>query len=223
MKNGSLAGKDEPVVGGEEQSIGAEEQSIGGEEQSIGAEEPSVGEVFLTSFAFRLFGKAVYKGYADRLPLSGNEKVLDFGSGMGTVAYYVAQRLTPGHGHLTCVDISKRWLAACRKTLRRFPGVCFLYGDVYNLPLSKESFDLIYCHFVLHDISNSELEKVLPALAGLLKSNGMLAFREPLKETNKLRIVQRLLECQKGLSKTENRITDVPYMGNTLESIYIKA
>ncbi|MGI5854405.1 MAG: class I SAM-dependent methyltransferase [Bacillota bacterium] len=185
--------------------------------------EPTIGEVFLTSLAFRFFGKSVYKGYADQLPLSGNEKVLDFGSGMGTVAYYVAQRLTPGHGHLTCVDISRRWLAACSKTLRRFPGVSFLQGDVCGLPLPKESFDLIYCHFVLHDISDGELGKVLPVLVGLLKSKGLLAFREPLKETEKLKAVQRLLEEQEGLSKKENRVTDVPYMGNTLESIYIKA
>jgi hypothetical protein len=60
-------------------------------------------------------------------------------------------------------------------------------------------------------------------LVGLLKSKGLLAFREPLKETEKLKAVQRLLEEQEGLSKKENRVTDVPYMGNTLESIYIKA
>jgi ubiquinone/menaquinone biosynthesis C-methylase UbiE len=181
--------------------------------------EPPNFEIFLTRLTFCFFGKAVYKEYADRLPLSGDETVLDFGSGMGTVAYYAAKRLP--RGHLTCADISTRWLAACRKTLRRCPGISFYQGDLYTLPLPNASFDLINCHFVLHDIPDGELTKILPVLAELLKTKGLLAFREPLEETKKLSNIQCLIE-QNGLSKKDSRVTDAPFMGNTLESIYIK-
>jgi len=144
-------------------------------------------------------------------------RVLDFGCGMGKVAYYTAKRLP--HGQLTCMDISERWLKVCRKTLRSYGNICYIKGEVTLL--SKESFDAVYCHFVLHDISDSKLEIIIPALAGSLKPGGVLVLREPLKETNKLSFIRRLIEQNRLLPK-DSRITDIPLMGNAYESIYIK-
>lgn len=181
--------------------------------------EPTNLEVFLTKLIFRFFGKVVYKEYADRLPLSGNESVLDFGCGMGTVAYYVSKRLTTGD--LTCTDVSAKWLEVCQKTLRGCRDISFMLGDIYKLPLQKKNFDLIYCHLVLHDISECELVMVIPALSELLKPNGLLVFREPLDEANKLRSIHDLI-VQNGFSKKDSRITDAPLMDTTLENIYMK-
>jgi len=179
--------------------------------------EPTCIEIFLTRLAFLLCGKSVYKAFADRLPLDGGERVLDFGCGMGTVAYYAAKKLP--YGHLTCLDVSKRWLKACRKMLRNFGNIDFLLWE--SPVLAKESFDVAYCHFVLHDISGSDLESVIPALAGSLKSGGILVFREPLGETEKISIIKRLVE-QNRLFLKDSRITDIPMMGNALESVYMK-
>jgi SAM-dependent methyltransferase len=179
--------------------------------------EPAHLEMLLTRLAFLLYGRSVYKTFADRLPLAGNERVLDFGCGMGTVAYYASRRLTGGH--LTCLDISKRWLDACRKTLRGCGNAAFIHAEATALP--ENSFDVIYCHFVLHDISESGLTTVVPALAISLKPYGTLVFREPLDEAEKLGIIKRLMD-QNKLSLKESRITDVPLMGNALESVYIK-
>jgi SAM-dependent methyltransferase len=181
--------------------------------------EPAYAEVILTRLIFRFFGRAIYKEYAGRLPLKGDEAVLDFGSGLGTVAYYVCKRLP--RGRLTCVDISARWMAACRKTLRKCPGVSFRQGVLSALPLPEGGFDLVYCHFVLHDIPDGELEEILPFLVQLLKPKGLFAFREPLGDAKQRSMIQCLIE-QNGLSRKDRRITDVPIMGNTLESIYIK-
>lgn len=179
--------------------------------------EPARLEIFLTRLAFLLCGKSVYQAFADRLPLNGNERVLDFGCGMGTVAYYAAKKLT--HGHLTCLDISERWLNACRKTLRSYGNITFLQSE--SLMLANESFDVAYCHFVLHDISESELRTVIPALGKSIKPGGALVFREPLNETEKLSIIKRLIG-QSGMFLKDSRIIDVPLMGNALESIYTK-
>lgn len=181
------------------------------------AHEPARLELLLARLAFLLYGKSVYKAFADRLPLNGGERVLDFGCGRGTVAYYVAKKLP--QGYLTCLDISERWLNACRKTLRKYGNVAFLHSEAPALP--KDSFDVAYCHFVLHDISEIELEKAIPALAESLKSGGTLVFREPLQEREKLSLIKRLTE-QNGLSLKESRITDIPMMGNALESMYLK-
>ncbi len=179
--------------------------------------EPTPLEIFLTKLAFLLYGKSVYKAFSDRLPLNGDEQVLDFGCGMGTVAFYVAKKIP--RGHLTCLDISRRWLKTCRKTLRGYKNISFLSGE--SQPPTKDSFDVAYCHFVLHDIPERELEKVIPALAGALKSGGALVFREPFKETKKIALIKSLAE-QNRLIPKDSRITDVPLMGNSLECIYIK-
>jgi ubiquinone/menaquinone biosynthesis C-methylase UbiE len=178
--------------------------------------EPTRLVIFLTRLAFLLCGRSVYQAFADRLPLDGGERVLDFGCGMGTVAYYVAKKLP--HGLLTCLDISERWLNACRKTLRSYGNITFLQESML---LANESFDVVYCHFVLHDIPESELERVITALARSIKPGGVLVFREPLNETKKLSVIKRLVE-QNMLCHKDSRITDVPIMGNAFESVYIK-
>ncbi len=95
------------------------------------------------------------------------------------------------------------------------------YLQAESPALASASFDVVYCHFVLHDIAKDELEKVIPALAKSLKSAGVLVFREPLHETEKLSVIKRRIE-QNGLSLKDSRVTDIPRMGNVLESIYVK-
>lgn len=188
---------------------------IGGD--GLVQQEPVRLEIFLTKLAFLFWGKSVYKAFADWLPLAGDEQVLDFGCGMGTVAYYAAKRLT--RGNLTCLDVSQRWLKACRKTLRKYENVTFLHADAPAL--AEKSFDVVYCHFVLHDIADSEMETVITALAESLKSGGHLIFREPLYEAKKITMIKELISRSQLILKG-SRITDVPLMGNVLESIYIK-
>lgn len=143
--------------------------------------EPTHLEIFMTKTAQIFYGKSVYKGFADQLPIDGGEMVLDFGCGMGTVAYYVAKKLD--HGQLTCLDISDRWINACRKTLRNYENVVYVKCD--SCELTAEYFDLVYCHFVLHEISKSELARVIPELAKSLKPGGVLVFREPFEKQKK--------------------------------------
>jgi SAM-dependent methyltransferase len=179
--------------------------------------EPARLEMLLTRAAFFLFGKSVYKAFADRLPLGGAENVLDFGCGMGTVAYYAAKRLP--HGRLTCLDISARWLKACRKTLRGAANADFMLWDLSPLP--SERYNVVYCHFVLHDVDDDALESVLRSVAQTLIRGGVLVFREPLTHSEKLAVIRRRLE-QHGLLLKCSRVTDIPAMGNALESMYVR-
>ncbi|KPU42868.1 putative methyltransferase YcgJ [Oxobacter pfennigii] len=181
--------------------------------------EPHLCEIFMTWLVFRVFGRSVYRDFAGSLPLTGKETVLDFGCGMGTVAYFVAERLP--EVKLTCVDISERWLVACKRTLKNYQNVSFLRGDIALLPLTDLSFDIIYSHFVLHDIEDSELKRVVPVLARLMKEKGKFIFREPMKDMEKIRFIQSLMEGS-NLCRESSRITDIPAMGNALENVYKK-
>lgn len=179
--------------------------------------EPTLIEMFLTKLAFLLYGRAIYKEFADRLPLTGNEQVLDFGCGRGNVAYFALKRLP--QGNLTCLDVSNRWLQACRQTLRKYRNITFLHADASALP--EEEFDVIYCHFVLHEIPGSSIETGIASLVKALKTGGFLIFKEPLNELEKLKNIKQLL-VSSGLTLQSSRITDLPRIGNALESIYTK-
>lgn len=179
--------------------------------------EPSLLEILMTRLSFLLYGKSVYRAFADRLPLNGEEQVLDFGCGMGTVAYYVARRLPKGY--LTCMDISRRWMNACRRTLRNYMNISIRKWE--SSEIANESFDVVYCHFVLHDIPESELKVVISALVKSLKTGGVLVFRELLSDRDKIMCIKRLLE-QNRLCHKESRITDIPLLGNALESVYLR-
>lgn len=181
-------------------------------------QEPSVLEQFITKLAFLSFSKVVYKDFADRLPLLGNERVLDFGCGMGTVAYYAVKRLP--QGQLTCVDSSERWIRACQRTLRKNRNITIQLFDSKSFEL-LEGFDLIYCHFVLHELSCEELQRFIPGLSSCLKPGGKLIFREPLYAIEKIHLIKQLT-LQNYLSLKNSRITDISFKGTALESIYIK-
>lgn len=181
--------------------------------------EPSFIEMALTKLALVFAGESVYKEFADNIPLCGTEKVLDFGSGMGTVALFVLPRLS--NGHLTCYDVSERWLNECRKTLSKFSNVSFHKGESNTVGLKEGIFDVIYCHYVLHDIPDNELGKIFYGLVRSLKQGGVLVFREPLIDKEKLNKI-KMLAHENGLLMKESRITDIPFMGNALESKYTK-
>lgn len=179
--------------------------------------EPLRCEIWITWLAFHTPVRRIYRDFADALLLKGHENVMDFGSGLGTVARFAAKKLRSGH--LCCVDISQRWLAACRRTLKSCNNVSYLQGEVYRFGLPPRSFDVIYCHFVLHDIPDARLQKAVPALAALLKEGGRLIFREPIENASKVRFIQTLL-LQCGLKPQSGRIIRIALMGSTLESVY---
>lgn len=178
--------------------------------------EPSGFEILRASLAFRILGETVYRDYAYRLPINGDEAVLDFGCGLGAVAYYAAGRLQGRF--LTCVDASARWIEACRRTLRHRTDVTYLQ-DVRALPAA--SFGLIYCHLALHRIPDEDLAGVIPELSRLLRPKGLFAFREPLRRAKEAIVVQRLA-VESGLVRADSRITDAPLVGSTIESIYAR-
>ncbi len=185
----------------------------------IKKDEPAISELLLTKLVFWFFGKSIYRKFAERLPLHESENVLDFGCGMGTVAFYAAKRLPDGV--LVCADISQRWLKACKKTLRRYANISYVHYKKDASELGEETYDILYCHFVLHDIPEAELMILIPAFAAYLKIGGMFIFREPMSAPDKLHKIKLSAE-QNGLSLESSRITDVPIMGTTIESMYIK-
>lgn len=136
----------------------------------------------LTRAAYRFLYDPLRAGYlralVASLELDGTERVLDFGSGAGSEASYLARALGRG-GRLTCLDVSPTWLAEARHRLRRQANVEFLLGEAPAVGLPDAAFDLILAHFVLHDVDRTALPDVLAALARSLRPDGRFVVVEP--------------------------------------------
>lgn len=122
-----------------------------------------------------------YGSYVRYLRLKGSERVLDFGSGSGAAARHLARALTTGGGKLTCVDISEKWLECARAELAAYPNVEFRLGDIFSAGVEDGAYDVVFIHFVLHDIQPAARAEVVKALAGKLNRGGQIYLREPVK------------------------------------------
>lgn len=149
--------------------------------------EPSSLEITLTLSVGTLISD-FYRGYVNRLPLTGSERVLDFGSGSGVCSHHLAARLERGGGSLTCVDVSRGWLAVARRTLRKYRCVSYCQTDLSaetdDSGLPESGFDVLFIHFVLHDLPASDRATVARRLASKLVPGGALYLREPLEPGN---------------------------------------
>jgi SAM-dependent methyltransferase len=180
--------------------------------------EPGWPEVVIT-VAAGVLAPGIYRKYAERLDLRGDERVLDFGSGAGTMARYLARRLTQG-GRLTCVDVSRMWLDVARRRLRRYPNVSFCLGDIATLDILDASQDVVLIHFVLHDIPAARRPEVVRHLAWTMAFGGRLYIREPLRFIAVDEI--KALMTVAGLREITARQSQVPTQGTLYEGEWQK-
>lgn len=96
--------------------------------------------------------------------------VLEVGCGTGAILSEL-----PNHISLHGLDIDPAALAQCRINA---PTASLVQGDALQLPYSNETFDIVYCHFLLlwvHDPLQALFEMKRPAKSGA----PVIAFAEP--------------------------------------------
>jgi len=108
----------------------------------------------------------------DRLPLRGDETVLDAGCGSGRVTQQLAERLP--RGHVIAVDASPSMVGAARKRLAPFGDrVSYVVADLgERLPLAPDSVDAILSTATLHWVPGHDT--LFANLAAVLKPGGRL-------------------------------------------------
>jgi len=94
--------------------------------------------------------------------------VLDIASGDGVTAELLAP-----HAHsVVCVDSSERVVAAASKRLRRYPNVQVRLGDMHQLDLGRQRFDLV---LMLHALTYAvDPPKAVAEAARVLRPGGRL-------------------------------------------------
>ena len=143
-------------------------------------EKPSFMEIIGESLENRI-ASPLFKAHVQLIGLNGNERVLDFGCGGGKCARHIVKMLSKG-GFLTCIDTSQFWLSRAQKRMKKYANVEFKLGEIQKLDIEDKSYDIIFVHFVLHDIERDLRQITVNALAKKLKPDGVLFIIEPTKE-----------------------------------------
>ena len=106
----------------------------------------------------------------DKTSLTGAERVLEVGCGTGAILSGLRASAAL-HG----LDREAAPLSEARSNA---PNVFLVRGDAHSLPYSNQSFDIVYCHFLLLWV-NDPIE-ALKEMKRVTKSNGhVLAIAEP--------------------------------------------
>jgi SAM-dependent methyltransferase len=94
---------------------------------------------------------------------------LEVGAGAGSIAAWM-HRQVGSSGRVVAVDTSLRFLSS-------LPGVELVEGDVHDLALEPESFDVVHARYVL--VHNPQPERILQRMQAALKPGGWLLVEEP--------------------------------------------
>jgi ubiquinone/menaquinone biosynthesis C-methylase UbiE len=117
-------------------------------------------------------------------------------------------------GSLTCIDISKDWMKIAKHRMRHYNNVDFKIGDILKMEINPNSYDAVYIHYVLHDIPFSQRQKIIEKLVYLLKKDGKLYIREPIKKSHGMpedEILQIMQKC--NLSETTKESDKTEFSG----------
>jgi ubiquinone/menaquinone biosynthesis C-methylase UbiE len=162
-----------------------------------------------------------YRPYIESLGLRGDERVLEYGSGPGAASKLLAQALPDGH--LTCVDISRVWMGYMKKVAGKYPNIDLMQGDIADLDIPAGSYNVVFIHYILHDIPAGIQREKMSIVLSKLKKGGICYIREPTSPMHgiapeKVRAIMR----ENGLREISSAMGKSPQKSPTFQGVYIK-
>lgn len=108
--------------------------------------------------------------------LASGQRVLDVGSGPGTISIDLARRVAPGQ--VVGIDASAEVVEQANALARdnSLPNLSFAVGDVYALDFADASFDVVHAHQVLQHLARPV--EAMHEIRRVLKPGGILAARD---------------------------------------------
>jgi ubiquinone/menaquinone biosynthesis C-methylase UbiE len=123
------------------------------------------------------------KSFIDFIELRKTDKVLDVGSGLGLLAKEVALKIP--HGKVTGLEKSEEQIKLCPASVS---NLTFIKGDAHNMPFDDNSYDVVYCRYILEHVANPL--KVLNEVRRVLVNRGRLFVQE-----NNILAIEMYPEC----------------------------
>ena len=123
------------------------------------------------------------KSFLNFIKLRETDRVLEVGSGMGLLAKEVA-RMIPD-GKVTGLEKSEEQLKLCPSSIS---NLTFVKGDAHNMPFDDNSFNVVYCRYILEHVTNPL--KVLNEVRRVLVDEGRLYIQE-----NNILAIEMYPEC----------------------------
>jgi ubiquinone/menaquinone biosynthesis C-methylase UbiE len=138
---------------------------------------------------------------------------MDFGCGGGVESRFILEHLEDG-GHLTCIELSHYWIERAKKRLGKYPNADFIEGDIRNLDIPDNSFDVIFTIHVIHDIPPDERQSTVDALVRKLKPGCPFYIWEPTKVSHGMTAEEiETLLLNAGLEEQTHKKTKPFYKG----------
>ena len=150
-------------------------------------------------------GEETERRLARLLPLTGEERALDVGTGAGAIAIGLAPLVLEVVG----IDLVPELLGEARK--RAPANVSFIEGDAYALPFPSDSFDLVATARTLHHVQRPEL--VLAEMRRVLRPGGTMLVVDQLAPGDPLAAIE-LNRFERARDESTTRIlADVDLRG----------
>jgi SAM-dependent methyltransferase len=123
----------------------------------------------------RIYGPGA-RSLLTRAGIQRGMRVADLGCGVGTVTTLLGELVGP-EGEAVGIDVSHAQIEQARRILPGgFSHVSFIEAGANDTGLPPETFDLVYCRFLL--IHLTEPERALREMHRLLKPNGILVCED---------------------------------------------
>jgi ubiquinone/menaquinone biosynthesis C-methylase UbiE len=151
---------------------------------------PTIFDQFIELLFCHGFLRSHYKNFVKYVNLKGDETVLDFGCGGGSSSKFIVKSLS-SKGKLICNDTSSIWINKCKKRLKKYHKIKFIADDLTKINrLEIEKVDVVYIHYVLHDLSEYKQNDIIRYLSKKVKNNGIICIKEPTKLSHGMRVEQ---------------------------------
>ena len=123
------------------------------------------------------------RSFLNFIKLRKTDRVLEVGSGLGLLAKEVALKIP--NGKVTGLEKSEEQLKLCPASVS---NLTFIRGDAHNMPFDDNSFDVVYCRYILEHVTNPL--KVLNEVRRVLVKRGRLFIQE-----NNILAIEMYPEC----------------------------
>jgi SAM-dependent methyltransferase len=147
--------------------------SLGSEEYVLATGTAAVRRLFVLHNIYSDAGRRILS----KAGLRPGMRIADFGCGVGLVTRMLAGMTGPG-GEVVGIDVHAAQLEQAARVCESggFRNVSFLHADACSTGLERESFDLVYCRFLLLHLR--EPEACLREMRDVLKPGGMLVVED---------------------------------------------